>query len=118
MLGQASSVYTADVSPDGRLLADGGFAKTVIIWDISDPRQHTELVELPSFPEAIGTVVFSPDGRILAISGGSTPTLWDISDLHHIVLQPVQAACAIVGHGLSAAQWRAADIASPYQPTC
>jgi WD40 repeat protein len=118
MLGQASSVYTSTFSRDGRLLASGGFDKTAIIWDVSDPRAPHELVQLSGFPEPVASAVFSPDGKTLAISGGSTPTLYDISYLHYIVLHPVQAACAITGGGLSPAQWRAAGIALPYQPTC
>ena len=59
------------LSPDGRLLAVGGYANVVDIWDV----RTRELVrELDA--GGANTLEFSPDGRILAVSGAS---LWDVA---------------------------------------
>ena len=52
-------------SPDGRLLATGGYGNAVRLWRVADGRL---LKVLNTGPEAGGLrPVFSPDGRILAV---------------------------------------------------
>lgn len=118
MRGQASSVYAAGFSPDGKVLGTGGYDKTAIFWDVTDLHNPRELASVRGQASAVAVVLFSPDRHTVAISGGDTPVLWDIAQLTDIVARPVEIACAIVGEGLTAQQWRtyAPDIA--YHRTC
>ncbi|MBN1317259.1 MAG: protein kinase [Anaerolineales bacterium] len=64
-----------DFSPEGTLLASAT-GSTVKIWDVSN---GSELLTLPAGPTRC--VVFSPDGRILAASGGTAGQdikVWDV----------------------------------------
>ncbi|WP_020386515.1 TIR domain-containing protein [Kribbella catacumbae] len=76
------------LSPDGKLLAVGlaftkvGDAKMVLLWDIADPA-HPKLrgQRLDTGAKQLARLVFSPDGRTLAV-GGSFPaiiSLWNVA---------------------------------------
>jgi WD40 repeat protein len=71
----------ADVAfgPSGDVMATVGEGQPVQLWDLSDRGQPRRLGDIPVAGVA---VTFSPDGRLLAITGfldGET-RLWDISD--------------------------------------
>ena len=72
--------FTMDLSPDGHLQATGGTNlaagdHTVRLWDVARHRLITTFAGLPTAADA---VAFSPDGRLLAASGSSWWTVWDI----------------------------------------
>jgi WD40 repeat protein len=65
------------LSPDGRLLAVGGFDRVVRLWDV---RTGTLVHELDQGGNGAFTLEFSPDGRTLAISGFEpVAALWDVA---------------------------------------
>ena len=76
------NVFSVALSPDGRLLAVGGYPRLVPVWDV---RTGTLVHEL----DAGGgeDLEFSPDGRVLAVSGlvsgravsGGAVSLWDVA---------------------------------------
>ena len=69
--GFEGRIYVADMHPDGRIVAAGGWtgwdfdgAGSIYLFDADSG----ELVRrIGGFPEAIGTLAFSPDGRHLAV---------------------------------------------------
>ncbi|HEX7183096.1 MAG TPA: AAA-like domain-containing protein [Thermoanaerobaculia bacterium] len=63
-----------NLSPDGRILATWSWGNTVRVWD-----SHSGKPIAPSFqhPDRVSTVVFSLDGRTLAIASEDTVRLWD-----------------------------------------
>ena len=72
----------AAFSPDGKLFATGGIVREkdkvaggeVILWDAkTGDLKHT----LPSQTLPVSTLSFSPDGKTLAIAGGSGGDLKD-----------------------------------------
>jgi WD40 repeat protein len=63
-------------SPDGKILATGGFDGAVNLWNVLDGRKP--ILEIPAHEEPVFAIAFSPDGRRLAT--GSTDQsikLWD-----------------------------------------
>ncbi len=73
-------------SPDGKLLASGGWDAVVWLWDTHSGKP---IRPLRGHQEAIRTVVFSPEGTTL-LSGGDDDTLrlWDVATgklLHELV---------------------------------
>jgi len=66
------------VSPDGHLLASGGFDNSVMLWDLATGQALGS--PLSGHSDNVHSLAFSPDGRLLA-SGSSDDTivLWDLA---------------------------------------
>ena len=89
----ARVVWTLAFSPDGRMLASGGFEdSTISLWDVQTQTLlggfdgHTR--ETRSAHLAVSSIAFSPDGKTLA-SGSSidcTLRLWDVASRTQIAV--------------------------------
>ena len=71
--GDEGDALSVALSPDGRLLAVGGYGRIVRLWDI---RRATAIRELDAGGAA--ALEFSPDGRVLAVSAFGA-SLWDVA---------------------------------------
>jgi len=79
-------VTSIDFSPDGRLLAVGGFHE-VLVFDVADPSAvpSAPKMRLVGMSERIERVRFSPDGARLAATGGDPARMgevqiWNMAD--------------------------------------
>ena len=89
----ARVVWTLAFSPDGRMLASGGFEdSTISLWDVQTQTLlggfdgHTREARVAH--HAVSTIAFSPDGKTLA-SGSAidgTLRLWDVASRAQIAL--------------------------------
>ena len=73
--GEEDVIYSAEISPNGKLLLSSGFDKTIKIWDI----KSTKLLKTLVFGEEIFMSKWSPDGKkIVSISFDKTIKIYDV----------------------------------------
>ncbi len=69
------SILALAFSPDGGLLASGGYDAVVRVWDV---RSGAQVAELKGHDAEVHAVAFSPDGQWLAAAGRPGALwLWD-----------------------------------------
>ena len=68
---QPCAVYAADLSPDGKLLATADVEGTLKLWDFT---RHEEIQTLNLRGEVRTALVFSPTGKLLAVSSARNET--------------------------------------------
>ncbi len=86
------SVLAVSLSPDGKLLASGGFGRVVRLWDTATGQEVRQL----EHPRGVHCLAFSGDGKLLASAGDQRVRLWDPQDgkeLHSLKVAPGDAWC-------------------------
>ncbi|HZN37005.1 MAG TPA: c-type cytochrome domain-containing protein [Pirellulaceae bacterium] len=75
--GHKDSLYAAALSPDGTILATGGYDSTIKLWNVQEVK---ELRTLEGHNGAVFELAFRPDGKVLAsASGDRTVKLWNVA---------------------------------------
>ena len=83
--GHNRGINTLAFSPDGGLLATGGWDNTVYIWDVSaatngQPVADSDPLLLQGHRGGVNALAFSPNGKFLATGGwDNTIRIWDIA---------------------------------------
>ena len=129
----------SSLTPDGKVLAVGGWRNTVTLVDIADVRVPRKLGTVPSGARhsrprepMVSDVSLHPDGRHLAaVNDGGELAVWDIADpqnarraalllehdgspLEAVQYSPDGALLATGGAGPKAFLWDTADPAAPH----
>lgn len=75
--GHLDTLYDAEFSPDGKLLATCSYDRKVILWTV-DTGERARLLD--GHNDAVYDVTFSPDSAILATaSGDKTVKIWSVA---------------------------------------
>ena len=73
--GHSDAIYSAALSPNGRILATGSYDQKIKLWDVASGK---ELNTLSGHNGAVFGLAFRPDGKILAsASADRTVKLWN-----------------------------------------
>ena len=93
--GQGGGQIRVDWSPTAPVLATTAPDRSVVLWDVSDPRRPTATARLRAGGDAGGItnfLTFSPDGRIIVAANGGVfeATLTFIDAAHGHVLRQVR----------------------------
>lgn len=91
--GHSGAVYAANFSPDGKLVATGGYDKMVMVWNpdevepldlgrrlegLPDPKPN--YLQLTGHVDAVRSVAFSPNGELVASgSDDNSIRLWNLA---------------------------------------
>jgi WD40 repeat protein len=74
--GHTRPIYALAYSADGALLASASQGGGVIVWDGAT---GARLLTLPRTDELTSSIVFSSDGRYLAVPVSKQVRIWDLS---------------------------------------
>jgi len=101
------------VSADGRTLVSSGGDQTVSIYDLTTRTRIGLPIEIGA--DVLNKAVLRPDGRAIAIGGGSHGIqIWDLDADHWAT-----AACRLAGRNLTREEWNTyLSWAGPYHATC
>lgn len=78
-------------SPDGQMLASGGFDPYIVLWDLST---RNVKATLKGHGESLDSLCFSPNGKLLASSSGdATVRIWDVETGKHIAVCQGHVRC-------------------------
>jgi WD40 repeat protein len=95
-VGHTDRARSVAISPDGRILATGGFDRRIFLWDA-----HTgaQIAALPSPHErSIIQVAYSPDGRFLAAGdAGGVVSLWDVAGRRLLYPPRIDHEAVVIG---------------------
>ncbi len=76
--GASYEVVHPVFSPDGKLIASGGWDKSIKIWDATS---GSERMDLAGHEDGVWCVAFSPDGqRLASASADKTVKVWDVQN--------------------------------------
>ena len=116
--GASMNVVHPVFSPDGKLIASGGWGKSIKIWDATS---GSELMDLTGHQDEVLCVAFSPDGQRLASgSADMTVKIWDVQsarelrtlrghdrEVCHVMFSPDGKRIASAGYGPAIKIWDA-----------
>ena len=94
--GHLDTLYDAELSPDGKLLATCSYDRAIVIWNASSGEK---LRTLEGHNDAVYDVAFSIDGTVLAsASGDKTIKLWKVDNGERLdtLSQPVGEQYTVV----------------------
>lgn len=75
--GHKDSLYAIAISPNGQLVATGGYDQQIKLWDVASGKQ---LKSIEGHNGPVYDLAFRPDGAVLAsCSGDRTVKLWDVA---------------------------------------
>lgn len=75
--GHRDSLYAAALSPDGKLIATGGYDQEIKLWDATS---GAEVRTIAGHNGAVFDLAFSPSGKLLAsASADRSVKLWDVA---------------------------------------
>lgn len=87
-----AQLFAVALSPDGHLLAAGGTAGKVDLWNLADLSRPVRLPPLGGFSSTVYSMVFSPDGRSLAAaSNDGTVRQWALGPSRAVLTSVVVA---------------------------
>ncbi len=84
LAGHAGVVTALAFSPDGKRLVTGSADNTIRFWDVATGK----LLESLTVDRPVAVVLFSPDGRLLAVAVGGTVRLWKVGAGRVVEVKP------------------------------
>ncbi|NBE50120.1 TIR domain-containing protein [Streptomyces boluensis] len=101
------------VHPDGELAATAGLDGRIRLWDVRDSARPVEVTALSNgSPYPGATVGFSPDGRLLAVSGETGTRLWTVD------ATPIVRRLCAESRPITRDEWAQYLPDRPYDPPC
>lgn len=112
--------YDADAiglaySPDGSALAISGDNGTSV-WDVKYPEAAARYATVPDQSGLTSPAI--SEHTLLTGDSSSGVTLWSATEILAAITDPISSACALVGRGLTAQEWRKYLPEVSYRPTC
>ena len=103
-------------SPNGRLLAGGGFAGFAYLWDVESEQ---EIARIPHGANSVTSVTFSLDNTQLLTVSRKVVRIWDISAIPKVTKdEMIPTACSHLVENLSQDVWTLYFEDEEYQVIC
>jgi WD40 repeat protein len=97
LVEHSDAVFDVVFSPDGKIVASGGYDGVIILWDT----QTREIMGQLTHDATIYSLAFSPDGKTLAAGNyDHTILLWNLDPQYWI-----EQSCERIGRNLTLAEW-------------